>query len=71
MTYSIIASEPKEHNIKNWGAAGRGVCEVAFNIFEISAVDVGKWSLSDFKGKISCIQQTGEMIIPEDTLDTL
>ena len=42
----------------------RGGCfKVAFYIFQISAVGLGKWSLSRFKGNTSGIQQTGEMIL--------
>jgi hypothetical protein len=51
MTCSIIASEPKDHNITEWGADGKGVWVVAFNIFYISAVDVGKWSVSNLREK--------------------
>jgi len=34
-------------------------------------VEVGKWSLSHFKGKTSGIQQTGEMMALENTSDML
>ena len=40
---------------------GGGVFNVAFYIFQISSLDVGKWSLSRFKGNTSGIQQTWEM----------
>jgi hypothetical protein len=45
---------------------GRGYSNVAFYIFYISIADVGKWSLSRFKGNISGVQQTGEMVVHED-----
>jgi hypothetical protein len=37
----------------------------------MSVVEEVKWSLSHFKENTSGIQQTGEMIGPDDTSDTL
>jgi hypothetical protein len=48
-----------------------GGCEVAYYIFYISAVDVGKWLLFRFNGNLSGIQQTGIIMVTADIVDTL
>ena len=50
---------------------GGGRLELALNIFYVSAVDVEMRSLPRFKGNISGVQQTGEMMFYEDTSDKL
>jgi hypothetical protein len=59
------------------GGGGRGgegdysEREEALYFFKYRFLNIGKWSLSCFKEKTSGIEQTGEMMVPENTLDTL
>jgi hypothetical protein len=62
---------PVSRRTKTSRKGGGGGCKLAFYIFQISALDVGKWSLTRFKGNTSGTQQREEMMGPEDTSDTL